>query len=105
LVGRLERPVLVDRLRPRDGGRPRDVAAPLRALLLVAGHRDQLAGVLLGGADVDQANGLPERAQDLVALGADGVVAGLGVERRRREAGHLGGGGPALADPLLARAV
>ena len=49
----------------------------LGALLLVAGHRDQLAGVLLRAADVDQARVAVERVLDLVAQGAD-VVVGLG---------------------------
>ena len=47
LVGRLEGAVLVHGLRPRDVRRAGDVAAALGALLLVAGHRDQLARVLL----------------------------------------------------------
>ena len=46
-----------------------------------------------------------QRREDLVALGADRVVAGLGGEGRGRVAGHVGGRRPALADPLLARAV
>ena len=58
------------------------MAAALRALLLVAGHRDQLARVLLRAADVDQVGVGLERVEDLVAAGADRVVAGLGLEVR-----------------------
>ena len=47
LVGGLEGAVLLHRLRPRHGRGARDVAGALRTLLLVARHRDQLAGVLL----------------------------------------------------------
>src|SRR3954468_9596731 len=50
-VGGLECAVLVDGLRPRHGGRTRDVTAALGTLLLVSGHRDQLAGGLLRAAD------------------------------------------------------
>src|SRR3954471_3761228 len=100
LVGRLERAVLLDRLRPRDRLRARDVPGALGALLLVAGHRDELAGELLRRADVDEHLAVAERAQDLVALGADLVVARLGGERRRRVARRVGGRLAALGDPL-----
>src|SRR3954452_17814729 len=42
LVGALERAVLADRLRPRDRGRARDVAGPLRRLAH-AGRGDDLS--------------------------------------------------------------
>ena len=61
---------------------PGNVAGALRALLLVAGHRDQLARELLRRAHVDELVSLSSAAEDLVALGADGVVARLGGERR-----------------------
>src|SRR5436190_11081199 len=48
LFARLEGPVLAHGLRPRDRSGAGDVAGTLRALLLVAGHRDQLARELLG---------------------------------------------------------
>ena len=71
LVGGLERAVLLDRLRPRDRLRAGDVAGALRALLLVAGHGDDLARELLRRAHVDQDVAVAERLADLVAARAD----------------------------------
>src|SRR4051794_11690830 len=105
LVGRLEGAVLPDRLGPRDRGRTRDVARALGALVLIADHRDQLARVLLWRAHVDDRHVAVEGVHHLVAHGADGGVALLGVEGDRLELGHVGACRPALRDPLLARAV
>ena len=55
LVGRLEGAVLLHRLGPGHRRGARDVAAALGALLLVAGHGDQLARELLRRAHVDEA--------------------------------------------------
>src|SRR5205823_8531108 len=83
LLGVLERAVLLHGLRPGDRRRARDVARALRALLLVARHRDQLAGELGGRPDVDELRRASEVLHHLVALGPDGLVAGLGAERGR----------------------
>ena len=61
----------------------------LRALLLIARHRDQLAGELGRGADVDQLRRAVQRLHDLVALRPDGLVAGLGVEGGGLVARHV----------------
>src|SRR4051812_16411585 len=103
--GGLERAVLLDRLRPRHRRRPGDVPGALRALLLIAGHGDQLAAVLLRRAHIDQLGRAVQRRQHLVALGADRVVAGLRAERRGLIGRHVSRRRAALADPLLARAV
>ena len=105
LVGVLEGAVLLHRLRPRHRGRARDVAGALRALLLVARHRDQLAGELLRRAHVHEPGARVERAEDLVAVGADRLVALVGREGLRVVGRDVGGGRTALRDPLLARAV
>src|SRR6185503_20233435 len=97
--------VLLHRLRPRHRCGAGNMAGALRALLLVAGHGDELARELLRRADVDELGLGVERRLHLVALGADGLVAGLGGEARGGEARHVGGGGAVLADPLLARRV
>src|SRR3954470_9898155 len=82
LVVGLERAVLVGRLRPGHVERGRDVAAPLALLLRQVRRREQLAGELVGGPDVDQVL-LADRVDDLVAERADrdvlvlGLVAGL----------------------------
>ena len=106
LVGGLEGAVLLHRLRPRDRGRAGDVAGALRALLLVAGHRDQLARELLRRAHVDEPGARVERR-------AAPRRAWRGSRRRPAArvnccalvARHVGAGRPALGDPLLARAV
>src|SRR6266536_3640198 len=54
LVCALEGPVVADGRRPGNRRRGRDVARTLRALLLVAGRGDQVAGVLPRTADVDE---------------------------------------------------
>ena len=82
LLRGLERAVLSDGLRPRDRRRAGDVPAALRALLLVALRRDDLAGELRGGAHVDEVRGVADRGQHLLAPGADRVVAGLRGEAR-----------------------
>src|SRR5215211_2003035 len=81
LVGRLERPVVVHRNRPRDRRSGRDVAAALGALLLVAGRCDQLARELAGGANVDERAILAaDPAVHLVTVRAERFVAlGRGV--------------------------
>jgi hypothetical protein len=81
------------------------VTTALGALLLVAGHRDQLAAELLRGAHVDEVHVALERGEHLVAVRADRLVARLRDEALRLEARDLGGRRAALADPLLARAV
>src|SRR6476659_6439004 len=105
LVGRLERAVPRDRLAPWHGCRARDVTAALGALLLVAGHRDQLAAELLRGAHVDEVHVALERDEHLVPVRAERLGAWLRDEAPRLEARDLGGRRAALADPLLARAV
>src|SRR5262249_30588815 len=69
------------------------------------GHGDQLAGELLRGADVDEALAVAEGGEHLVALRADGLVAGPGEEGGGLVGGDVGGGGSSFGDPLLARAV
>ena len=106
LVGRLEGAVLVDRLRPRHRGGARDVPGALGALLLVAGHRDQLAGELLRAADVDQvASPLSSASRTSSRFAridsSPGFASNVGLRIRR----HLGRRLAALGDPLLARAV
>src|SRR6266487_3935026 len=68
----------IDRLRPGDRLGAGDVAAAQRSLLGVIGHVHELAGVLAGGADVDE--GLvggwvwlaaADVSEDVVAEGAD----------------------------------
>ena len=59
--------------------------AALGALLLVAGHRDQLAGVLLRAAHVDQPGLGIERFGDLVAHGAEDCVRELRRDARDLE--------------------
>ena len=80
--------------------------AALRALLLVAGHRDQLAGELLRRAHVDQPRVGADQLQHLVAHGADRPRPA--PSPRRSRPGATGASvevGPPLRDPLLARAV
>src|SRR4051794_32935065 len=105
LVGGLERAVLLDRLRPGHRGRAGDMATALRALLLVARHRDLLAAELLRRAHVNQVHVLPERREHLIAARADALVAGLGDEALRLVVRDVGGRRAVLGDPLLARAV
>src|SRR5829696_1280279 len=105
LVGRLEGAVLAHRLRPRDGGRARDVPGALSALLLVARHRDQLARVLLGRAHVDEARVRPELLEHLLATRTDRVVGLPRLEGDRLVLRLVLGRGPALLHPLLAGAV
>src|SRR5947208_3255128 len=89
LVGGLERSVVLHCARPRDGGRGGNVSPALRALLLVAGRRDQIARVLSGRAHVDErALFLAEPLVHLVAIRADRLVAllrliGLLLGRRK----------------------
>src|SRR6266566_1205190 len=80
----LEGPVVADGRRPGNRRRGRDVAGALRALLLVAGRGDQVAGVLLRAADVDErlrlladlrSDRVPVRPDRLIAL--VGPVVGL----------------------------
>jgi len=74
LIDALEGAVLgVDRGRPRDAGRGRDVAAALRAFLRQVFRGEQLTRILLGRADVDQGY-LAEPVQNVVAVGADRLV-------------------------------
>jgi hypothetical protein len=73
--------------------------------VLVAGHRDHLAGVLPRRAHVYQADVVAERREHVVAAGADRFVAFPGAEHRGRVRGQLCGGRAALGNPLLARAV
>src|SRR5205085_5048843 len=106
LVRRLERPVVPDGLRPRDRLRARDVAAALRALLLVAGRGDQVARVLLWAAHVDERLPLgADRFPDRVPVGANRLVP---VARRVLAGGGLRrvlGRVAPLVEPLLAAAV
>ena len=81
------------------------MAGALGPLVLVAGHRDQLARVLLRRADVDKLAAVLERSEHLVALGTDRLVAGPGAELGRWKAGHIRGGGASLGDPPLAGTV
>jgi hypothetical protein len=105
LVGGPERAVVADRLRPRHRLRARDVAGALGALVLVAGHRDQLAGELLRRADVDQLRRPAERRDHLVPVRADRLVRVVGGEHARRVIDDDLRRRAALGDPLLARAV
>src|SRR5689334_22427219 len=106
LVGALEGAVVPYGRCPRDRGGRRNVARALRALLLVPGRRDQIAGELLRAADVDERlrlladrllDGVPVGADRLVAL-ARAVLRVLGLRRLGRELA-------ALVRPLLAAAV
>ena len=83
VVGALERAVLAHRQRPRHRPRAGDVAGALRALVLVAGHRDQLAGVLLRRAHVDEPRRPAERRDHLVPVRADRLVRVVGGEHAR----------------------
>src|SRR6476469_125434 len=74
LVGRLEGTVVVGGLGPRDVCRAGDVARNLGLLLGEVVRRELLAAVLLGRADVDERT-VARLLEDLVAKGADGVVA------------------------------
>src|SRR5207247_10925015 len=94
--------VLPDRPRPGDRHRSGDVAGTLRALLLVTGHLDQLARVLLRRVDVHELVAVAERREHLLAPGTDRVVARPGGERRHRAARDVRRRRAALRDPLLA---
>jgi rhodanese-related sulfurtransferase len=78
LVVRLEGAVVVGVLGPRDVAGARDVARTLRLLLRQVRGGEQLAGELVGRADVDQVLG-PDRGDDLIAERADGEVGLLGL--------------------------
>src|SRR5215207_10452935 len=71
LLVALEGAVLVGRLAPRDVLGGRDVAALLRLLLRQVRGGEDLAGELVGRADVDQVL-RADRGDDLVAERADG---------------------------------
>src|SRR5438132_7041588 len=91
LVGSLERPVVADRLRPRNRGRGRNMSCTLRAFLLVAGGSDHVARVLLRAAHVDECIlARTDRPAHPIAVGADRLVAGA------RRVGW-GGGVPRIA--------
>ncbi len=63
LVGVLEGAVLAHRRRPRDVRRAGDVAGALGALLRQRRRREQLAGELRRGADVDERAAPTRRAR------------------------------------------
>src|SRR5215210_7906357 len=81
------------------------MASPLRPLLLVASHRDQLARVLLGAADVDEVRVPVQLLEHLLAAGTNRLIAALRLEARLGIVGDVGGRLPALRDPLLAGTV
>ena len=103
LVVGLEGAVLVRRLAPRDVDRRRHVAGPLRLLLRQVRRGEDLAGELVGRADVDEVL-LADRVDDLVPERAD---------RQVRVLGRVGGAGRETSSverapvelPLLAAAV
>ena len=79
--------------------------AALSALLLVAGHRDELARVLLRRTNVHQPDGALQSGKDLFAVCPDGGISGASGERLGQEARDIPRRGPTLGDPLLARTV
>src|SRR6476659_7739447 len=95
LVVRLERPVFVSRLAPRDVDGSRDVPGPLGLLLREMSRSQEPAGELVRGPHIDQI--LDADCVDrLVAERTDrGVLIGRGVRGRR----------PSVELPLLATAV
>src|SRR5262245_58629194 len=106
LVGRLERAVVAYGLGPRDRVGGRDVPCPLRALLLVAGRRDEVSGVLLRAADVhERGPGLVEGGAYLVAVRPDRLVSVGHRVAAGRDARLVGREVARLVDPLLPAAV
>ncbi len=105
LVTGAEAAVGVGGFAPRDRARRRDVTRPQRPLLGVVGHVGALAGVLLGGADVDQRLAAQrgqhvvfERADRCVVARDDGI-AGRGFRR------YVQGGLAPLGEPQVASPV
>jgi len=106
LVGRLERAVVVGRLRPGDVGRAADVSRHLRLLLRQVVRGELLAPVLLRRPDVDEADVRSDLREHLVSEGADlGTLGSTDGDRRRSGGGHVLGELTALELPLLAPAV
>src|SRR5438093_2305246 len=106
ILRRLERPVLVDGLRPGDVLRSGDVSAALRVLRRIFRRREDLAAELLRSAHVDE--DLPRllvRIPDVRELDAKRLVRFLRRERRRRERRHVLRHGQVLLDPFLPTAV
>src|SRR4051812_30529540 len=104
LLVALERAVLVGRLAPGHVDRARDVPGALGALLRQVRGGDELAGELVGRADVDQVL-LADRVHDLVAERADGGVLLAGLVLAGRPGDGVGGQRAAVELPLLAAAV
>jgi hypothetical protein len=99
---------LVDRLRPRDVPRARDVARALRLLLRKMRRRQQLASELLRRANVHhRMAGLAEHlVGDLSAKRADPLIDRRdAVAAGRRRSHRVGGDRSFLDEPLLAPAV
>src|SRR5436309_1501925 len=103
---RLERPILVHRLRPGDILRSGDVTAALRVLRRVFWRREDLAAELLRAAYVDE-----DLARLLVCLPhvrevrPERLVRFLRGEGRRGERGHVFRHRQVLSNPLLPPAV
>src|SRR5881628_193030 len=106
ILRRLERPVLVDGLRPGDVLRSGDVSAALRVLRRIFRRREDLAAELLRSAHVDE--DLPRllvRLPDVREVDAKRLVRFLRREGRRRERRHVLRHGQVLLDPFLPTAV
>ena len=101
----LERPVLLDRLSPRNRGRAGDVAGPLGGLAQT-GRGDDLAVELGRAADVDEDElRVAEPRQDVVAEGAKAEVGLRELIAGSREGRYVGRQRQAVVEPVLAPAV
>src|SRR5439155_9742729 len=107
LVGWLEPAVFGDRGCPGDVLRTRNVAGPLRALLREILRRQELTGVLLRRADIDDLRAVPRHdfVEDVIAQRADRCVGRTRSVLALRVARRVAREWPLLRDPFRSSPV